>query len=253
MSSSLKLKSNAGGSVSLVVDDTLTTDIEQSLPIEASGGGMPIGAIIMYNGAVADIPAEWQLCDGTNGTPNMTDSFVMGTATEGDIGNTGGSNDAVAISHNHSFTGNSMGTHRHTGASHSHTISHTHTRGTMNISGNQYLRTAGNTPDSIATEVSGCFTNSYGTGTPNSTSRAVLGWNGSATSTLRSLLTFNASSNWSGNTSSPSSSSSGSTTPGSGGYTSAGTPSGTISSSGSAGTGLNAPKYVNLAYIQRMS
>ncbi len=64
----------------------------------------PIGAIIMFNGAFANIPANWQLCDGTNGTPDMLDRFVMGTNTEGTVGTLGGSNNAVAVNHAHSDT-----------------------------------------------------------------------------------------------------------------------------------------------------
>ena len=38
MSSKLKLKSNAGGSVSLAVDDTLTTDEEVTVPSDGQWG-----------------------------------------------------------------------------------------------------------------------------------------------------------------------------------------------------------------------
>lgn len=36
--------------------------------------GVPIGLIGLYSGLVADIPDGWALCDGTNGTPDLTDN-----------------------------------------------------------------------------------------------------------------------------------------------------------------------------------
>ena len=41
-------------------------------------GNIPIGGIIMWSGTVASIPANWNLCDGTNGTPDLRDKFVLG-------------------------------------------------------------------------------------------------------------------------------------------------------------------------------
>lgn len=61
-----------------------------ALPSEATRGFVPVGGIVMYSGALASIPANWKLCDGTSGTPNMTDRFILATATEIDIGTTGG-------------------------------------------------------------------------------------------------------------------------------------------------------------------
>ena len=65
---------------------------------------IPVGGIIMYSGALADIGDGWAVCDGENGTPNLIGQFVIGTATEDDIGNTGGSRDAVVVEHSHTAT-----------------------------------------------------------------------------------------------------------------------------------------------------
>jgi hypothetical protein len=60
----------------------------------------------MWAGLVANIPSGWNLCDGTNGTPNLTDRFIKG----GVPGSTGGSSththDAHTgiISHTHPIT-----------------------------------------------------------------------------------------------------------------------------------------------------
>lgn len=36
------------------------------------------GMIMLWYGAVVDIPSGWALCDGTNSTPDLTDCFVIG-------------------------------------------------------------------------------------------------------------------------------------------------------------------------------
>ena len=64
-------------------------------------GNTPVGGVIDYNGLIANIPNNWQLCDGTNGTQNLVDQFVFGTVTEAEIGDSGGSADAVLVSHTH--------------------------------------------------------------------------------------------------------------------------------------------------------
>lgn len=45
---------------------------------DAPDNTIPIVAIIPYNGSLSDIPSGWALCDGTNGTPDLRDKFVMG-------------------------------------------------------------------------------------------------------------------------------------------------------------------------------
>lgn len=64
-------------------------------------GEVPVGGVIFFNAAFAGIPSNFQLCDGTNGTPNMTDQFVYGTNTEGELLDTGGSADAIVVQHSH--------------------------------------------------------------------------------------------------------------------------------------------------------
>lgn len=78
------------------------------------GGGLfPIGGIIMWSGSIASIPTNWALCDGTNGTPNLIDRFVVGAGNLYSVGATGGSKDAVVVSHTHAATVNDSG-HTHT-------------------------------------------------------------------------------------------------------------------------------------------
>ena len=34
--------------------------------------------IVMWNGSIGAIPSGWHICDGTSGTPNLTDKFIVG-------------------------------------------------------------------------------------------------------------------------------------------------------------------------------
>ena len=57
------------------VDDAGDTNISL-----ISKNSLPKGSIIMFNSA-ENIPDKWQICDGTNGTPNLIDKFIKaGTA-----------------------------------------------------------------------------------------------------------------------------------------------------------------------------
>jgi hypothetical protein len=59
---------------------------------------IPSGVILMWAGLLADIPAGWNLCDGTNGTPDLRDRFIYGWTDGIDPGTTGG-----ALTHKHSL------------------------------------------------------------------------------------------------------------------------------------------------------
>lgn len=82
----------------------------------APGAYIPSGGIIMWSGSIASIPSGWYLCDGNNGTPNLTDRFVVGAGNSYAVAATGGSTDAIVVSHTHTFSGTtaSAGTHSHT-------------------------------------------------------------------------------------------------------------------------------------------
>lgn len=65
---------------------------------------VPVGGIILWSGSVAGIPANWSLCDGTNGTPDLRNKFVVGAGSTYSVGGSGGTADAVVVSHNHGIT-----------------------------------------------------------------------------------------------------------------------------------------------------
>ena len=78
---------------------------------------IPIGVIVMWAGITDTIPAGWELCNGSNGTPDLREKFIRGALPGEDPGTLGGN-----VAHNHTYT--QIPSHRHTiasgGASHSH-------------------------------------------------------------------------------------------------------------------------------------
>jgi len=79
---------------------------------------IPPGTIVMWSGSLSEIPDGWALCDGTNGTPDLTDRFILSVSASEDPGETGGSHTKTLSvsnlpSHTHSFTTDSAGAHDH--------------------------------------------------------------------------------------------------------------------------------------------
>lgn len=68
------------------------------------GSGFPSGGIIIWSGSSATIPSGWLLCDGTNSTPDLRNRFVVGATSTYAVGATGGSADAIVVSHTHTAT-----------------------------------------------------------------------------------------------------------------------------------------------------
>lgn len=65
---------------------------------------IPSGVILMWSGSIASIPSGWYLCNGSNGTPNLEDRFIVGAGSTYAVGTNGGSADAVVVSHTHAAT-----------------------------------------------------------------------------------------------------------------------------------------------------
>ena len=84
---------------------------------------MPSGVVMPFFGAISSIPAGWALCDGNNGTPDLSDKYgIIGTSNEAAKGNT---------TTNHTNTSNNSHSHSITGVSTAnlnmnHVPSHTH-------------------------------------------------------------------------------------------------------------------------------
>jgi hypothetical protein len=92
----------------------LQTNGEGQVSFITQGESFTTGMILLWSGAIANVPSGWVLCDGTNGTPNLVDRFVIGAASDdasvaktnvtGSLTVSGGSKDAVVVDHNHSIT-----------------------------------------------------------------------------------------------------------------------------------------------------
>lgn len=83
---------------------------------------MPRGGIILWSGSIATIPIGWLLCDGTGGTPNLRDRFVVGAGSTYAVGATAGATTATLVAanlppHAHSGTTDGVGNHSHTASS----------------------------------------------------------------------------------------------------------------------------------------
>jgi len=78
------------------------------------GNAFVTGMIMMWSGTIATIPTGWLLCNGSNSTPDLRNRFIIGafsddsgtakTTITGTSTQTGGSKDAIVVSHTHTVT-----------------------------------------------------------------------------------------------------------------------------------------------------
>ena len=78
-----------------------------------ASGTIPVCGIIMWSGSIGTIPTGWALCNGSNGTPNLQDKFIVGAGSGYSVAGTGGSANATLVSHSHTASTNTAGTHAH--------------------------------------------------------------------------------------------------------------------------------------------
>ena len=95
----------AAGTDEVPVSKAGVTTKVTAAAIASLAAGVPLGVICMWGGLLANIPAGWQLCNGTNGTPDLRDRFIKGATSN--PGATGGS-----VNHTH--------------AAHTGVVNHTH-------------------------------------------------------------------------------------------------------------------------------
>ena len=109
---------------------------------------VPSGAILLWSGSIGSIPAGWYLCNGSNGTPDLRNRFIVGAGSTYAVDATGGSADAIVVSHTHTASS------AVTDAGHSHLITN---------NGSQSIGQAGSTRTS----------SDYSSGGPNVSSQSV--------------------------------------------------------------------------------
>lgn len=64
-----------------------------------------LNGIVMWSGALNEIPNGWSLCDGTNGTPDLQNSFIIGAGSTYSFGDSGGSVNTILAAHSHTVSG----------------------------------------------------------------------------------------------------------------------------------------------------
>jgi len=92
----------------------LTSQGSGSDPTWTTSTAFVSGMIMMWSGTVATIPSGWLLCNGSSGTPDLRNKFIIGanaddggaakTNVTGSYTQTGGSKDAIIPYHNHTAT-----------------------------------------------------------------------------------------------------------------------------------------------------
>jgi hypothetical protein len=132
--------------------------------IPTSTSTVPSGMILLWSGSIGSIPVGYLLCDGTNGTPDLRNRFIVGSGSTYAVNATGGSADAIVVSHTHTAT--SVVTDP----------GHTHTTGTT---GNSYLTdVSGGGGRTHPSGTSSNVTSSVTTGVTVATTNATAGTSG---------------------------------------------------------------------------
>lgn len=76
------------------------------VPLSTKGRGIRKGMILAWNGNINNVPSGWHLCDGSNGTPDLRNRFILGAGIRS-IGTSGGEE-------SHTLTIAEMPSHNHT-------------------------------------------------------------------------------------------------------------------------------------------
>ena len=105
-------------SVTQVQTIGITNDAVTTEKINFQNALVPVGGIIMWTGTT--IPTGWALCNGSNGTPNLQDRFIVGAGSGYSVAGTGGSANSTLVSHSHTATTSATSTVSDPG--HTHTI-----------------------------------------------------------------------------------------------------------------------------------
>lgn len=99
----------ANGGTGATSASTARTNLDVAQAVYA----VPSGGIIIWSGSQATIPTGWLLCNGTSSTPDLRDRFIVGAGSTYAVAASGGSANAILVSHTHTFTGTALGTHQH--------------------------------------------------------------------------------------------------------------------------------------------
>lgn len=90
----------------------------------------PVGTIKMFYGGAPSIPYGWSICDGSNGTPDLRDKFILGGSYSGGSGGSDTTSqptpNVTGACTNNETTASGIGDFV-ANDNHTHTMPHTHT------------------------------------------------------------------------------------------------------------------------------
>ena len=131
----------------------------------AVGTTIPTGMISLWYGSIGSVPTGWYLCDGSNGTPDLRDRFIVGAGSAYSVASVGGSTDSIVVSHTHTATSTSTVTdpgHFHSGAVYLGASSGQNASGAPNFISSQNTGTS-TTGITVATSTTNASTGTSGT------------------------------------------------------------------------------------------
>ncbi|EGQ8038250.1 hypothetical protein G5Y08_004591 [Vibrio parahaemolyticus] len=109
----------AGIGVLNFLDDRVEKKIKDAEYLSPQVIEMPKGSILAWDPVIRDfngvptgktreLPNGWKICNGKNGTPDLTNRFIMGARDASSSGNVGGTN-SIAMDGEHSHGGRTNG------------------------------------------------------------------------------------------------------------------------------------------------
>lgn len=136
-----------------VTTDKLADRSVTAIKLAADINFFPTGGIVLWSGSASNIPVGWTLCDGSAGTPDLRNKFIIGAGSGYSVNSQGGST-SVSLStsnlpshshsmssagnHSHSGSSSGAGTHSHSGSSGGASANHYHTANTSGAGGHAH-------------------------------------------------------------------------------------------------------------------
>jgi hypothetical protein len=108
---------NGTSAVQFVAPSTSGNVLTSNGTTWTSAQGFVTGMIMLWSGSIASIPSGWALCNGSSGTPDLRNRFIVGAGNTYAVAATGGSTDAIVVSHTHTATSSV------TDSGHTHSVS----------------------------------------------------------------------------------------------------------------------------------
>lgn len=99
-----------GFGVNFAAGQILLAWLEAAIVDFITTSGVPVGTVVAFAGTIGDVPDNWFVCDGTNGTPDLRGRFIISVSPDYVANATGGT-----AEHNHAVSIDSGGAHLHTG------------------------------------------------------------------------------------------------------------------------------------------